>query len=446
MKKVLIIGSGGREHALGYSIAQDSEVDEVLYAKGNPGTDAEKKGKNVKVKDDSGELVAFDGTKKENFEKLADLVEKESIDMVVVGPEQPLVDGIVDFFNERGYDRIFGPTSGAADIEADKSYSSDIMYRAGIPQAESMLCTTTDAAEAAIKKMATPKGIVIKARGLTGGKGVYVCDSGEEALSKLHEHAAAYGPEVLISERLFGQEFSVFGISDGGSVVPLEMSIQDHKPLLDGDEGPNTGGMGAYGPAKVADPAMVRKVANEMMAPLVWEMQKGGEEFKGFLYAAVIMTEEGPKILEYNCRFGDPEAQPAVMMFKDGLYKPISAALDGKLDEVNVEFKPGASCCIVMASNGYPASYEKGFPIGGLKEVSKRRDVKVFHAGTGLEDKKIVTAGGRVLGVTAYSAKGLEGAQDKAYAAVDVIMKATRELNDVEVFVHRNDIGDKGLE
>lgn len=435
MPKVLVIGSGGREHALGWSIAQDSKVDEVLYAPGNAGTGKDEKCRNIKI----------DGAKKENFENLFDIVEKEKVDMVVVGSEQPLVDGIVDFFNERGYNRIFGPRSRAAEIESDKFWSKDIMFALNIPQARTICCYTTERAFSAIPEIARDKGVVIKARGLTGGKGVYVCNSEKEALSMLPRHVEAYGPEVLISERLFGQEFSVFGISDGERVLLLEMSVQDHKPLLDDDKGPNTGGMGAYGPARIADKKMVKKVADTMMTPLVKKMKEHGREYKGFLYAAVIRTGEGPKILEYNCRFGDPEAQPSVMMFKMGLYQPISAALDGKLDEVNVEFKPGASCCVVMASNGYPGKYDKGFPIGGLEEVAELENVKVFHAGTAMEGKKIVTAGGRVLGVTAYSPEGIEDAQGMAYGAVAIIDEATRKLNKKEIFVYRNDIANKAL-
>jgi phosphoribosylamine--glycine ligase len=434
-EKILIIGSGGREHALGWSIAQDSNVEEVIYAKGNPGTSYDKKCANIEL----------DAAKKDNFARLADIVEKENINAIVVGPEQPLVDGIVDFFNGKGYKNIFGPTSAASMIESDKFFSYDLMRDAGIPQARSINITKTGDAERLLSMVNFNKGIVIKARGLTAGKGVYVCDSAKEARKKLKEHAAAYGPEVIIAERLFGQEFSVFGISDGERVVPLEMSVQDHKPLLDGDKGPNTGGMGAYGPVPIADAAVVRKVAEKMMTPAVQQMKKNGVEYKGFLYAAVIMTDKGPKILEYNCRFGDPEAQPSVMMLKNGLYQPIKSALEGKLDEIKVEFRPGASCCVVMASDGYPGSYEKGLKIGGLEKVAKLQDVKVFHAGTGFREGAIITAGGRVLGITAYSSEGIEKAQEKAYEAVKIIDEATTQLNGKKVLIYRNDIASKAL-
>lgn len=444
--KVGIIGGGGREHAMGWSIAQDPEVTEVIYFKGNPGTEQDEKGRNIDL----------DGTQKENFGKLADVVTKEDIGMLVVGPEQPLVDGIVNFFNERGYDGIFGPTSAASAIEADKFFSYDIMKKAGVFQADSILCTTTKQAEQALKKMTIfsdtgsgPFGVVIKARGLTGGKGVYVCDSKEEALASIKEHTKAYGSEVLIAERLFGQEFSVFGLSDGERVSPLEISVQDHKPLLDGDRGPNTGGMGAYCPAPIADAETVRMVADKMTL-IVQEMKKQGKEYKGFLYAAVIMTDTGPKILEYNARFGDPEAQPAVMMLKNGLYQPIKYALDGKLDEIDVKFKEGAACCVVMASNGYPdsgfAKHVKGLRIGELDTAEKFYDVKVFHAGTAYdENKKIVVNGGRVTGITGYSADGIKTAQEKTYRAVQMIDKATTKINNKRVFIYRNDIAEKAI-
>jgi len=435
-KKVLIVGSGGREHALGWSIAQDESVSEVLYAKGNPGTALEEKGRNLDI----------DGTKEENFTALADIVDKECIDMVIVGTEQPLVEGIVNFFNHIGYKRIFGPTTDASKTESDKFFSYRLMNYKKIPQAKSKLCFDLSSAKRAINEMVTDEGIVIKARGLTAGKGVYVCKSKKDALAKLEEHTRKYGSEVLIAERLFGQEFSVFGISDGKNILPLEMSVQDHKRQLDGDKGPNTGGMGAYGPAPIADRLVVKDVSEKMMKPVIDFMRKDKHEYKGFLYAAVIMTKDGPKILEYNCRFGDPEAQPSVMMLKNGLYQPISSALEGKLGEINIEFKQGASCCVVMASNGYPESFEKGLPIGGLKAVAEIPDVKVFHAGTATDNGKIVNSGGRVLGVTAYSENGIKDAQELAYYAVSIIDKFTRRMNDgKQVLVYRKDIAHNAL-
>ena len=314
--KVLIIGSGGREHALGWKLGQSDEVSEVIYAPGNAGTQ-EEKGRNISV----------DGSKKDNFPDLLDFVNSESVDMVVVGPETPLADGVVDYFNPRGYNRIFGPTQRASLLESDKFFSFDLMQEIRIPQADSVKCYSTDDAIRAINERTTERGIVIKARGLTGGKGVTVCNSREQALAEIRDHADKYGSEVLIAERLYGQEFSVFGISDGNRVSPLEISLQDHKLLLDGDKGPNTGGMGAYGPAPIASAEVVRRVTENVMTPLVQRMKEQGVEYRGFVYGGMIMTEQGPKVIEFNIRFGDPECQPAMMMLRSDLYKILSSSL-----------------------------------------------------------------------------------------------------------------------
>src|SRR3989344_595156 len=369
--KVLIIGSGGREHALGWNLGQSDEVSEVIYAPGNAGTQ-EEKGRNISV----------DGSKKDNFPDLLDFVNSESVDMVVVGPETPLADGVVDYFNPRGYNRIFGPTQRASLLESDKFFSFDLMQEIRIPQADSVKCYSTDDAIRAINERTTERGIVIKARGLTGGKGVTVCNSREQALAEIRDHADKYGSEVLIAERLYGQEFSVFGISDGNRVSPLEISLQDHKLLLDGDKGPNTGGMGAYGPAPIASAEVVRRVTENVMTPLVQRMKEQGVEYRGFVYGGMIMTEQGPKVIEFNIRFGDPECQPAMMMLRSDLYKILSSSLDGKLDQVKMEFNPGAACCIVLASQGYPEGYKKGLKISGLEDANQVSGIKKFNAGT----------------------------------------------------------------
>ncbi len=436
MVNVMVIGSGGREHALGWSLAQDPNVEEVLYVPGNAGTAGEEKGRNI----------AIDGLKEENFPDLFKIIQSENVYLTVVGPEGPLADGLVDYLNKNGDDRVFGPSKLASALETDKFFSYDIMNDVGIPQAQSIKCFNTEEAIKAIKQMTTDKGIVIKARGLTEGKGVTICDTMEQALKEIRGHAEKYGPEVLVAERLVGQEVSVFAPSDGNVVVPLEISVQDHKPLLDGDRGPNTGGMGAYCPAPIASVNMVKRVADTIMTPVVQEMKSRGMLYEGFMYAGMIMTEEGPKVLEFNIRMGDPEAQPAVMMLKDSLYKPLSYALGGNLNKVNIGFKLGASCCVVMASKGYPEDPKKGFEIGGLEEASELEGVKVFHAGTGLDDRgRIIATGGRVLGVTAYSA-GLRGAQQLAYDAVNIIDKATTALNNKPVFYYRRDIGAKAFQ
>ena len=427
MKKVMILGSGGREHALGWKIGQSDEVSEVIYAPGNAGTQ-EERGRNISI----------DGSKKDNFSTLLDFVNSEGVDMVVVGPEAPLADGVVDYFNSKGYSRIFGPTQKASVLESDKFFSFDIMNELRLPQARSVKCYSTDEAVRTINERTSNRGIVIKARGLTGGKGVTVCDLMEQALSEIRDHAGKYGPEVLIAERLFGQEFSVFGISDGTRVSPLEISIQDHKPLLDNDRGPNTGGMGAYSPAPIASALVVRNVADNIMTPIVQRMKEQGTEYKGFVYGGMIMTDQGPKVIEFNIRFGDPECQPAMMMLRSDLYRTLSSSLDGKLDQIRMEFNSGAACCVVLASQGYPESYKKGLPIGGLEEANKIQGVKVFHAGTRLDNGQILTSGGRVLGVTGYSSNGVADAQRIAYEGV-------AKINVPGDFHYRKDIASKAL-
>ena len=427
--KVLVIGSGGREHALGWKLAQSPEVSKVFYAHGNAGTETEEKGENIPI----------DSAKEENFAALYDFVQDSNIDMVVVGPEVPLANGIVNFFNSRAYHRIIGPNRRASFLESDKFFSYDLMNELGIPQARGIKCYSIEEAKKAIETIATPNGVVLKARGLTGGKGVGVFDSKTFALIFLANHAHEYNHNILVAERLFGQEFSVFVISDGTKVSPLEMSVQDHKPLLDNDKGPNTGGMGAYCPVPIAPASLVKRISNEILNPLVQRMKEKDMEYKGIIYAGMIMTDQGPKVLEFNIRFGDPENQPLMMMLKSDLYHALDSSLRGRLEDVKLEFNPGAACCVVLASQGYPGSYEKGLPISGLREATRMPNVKVFHAGTKYNEKQdIVTNGGRVLGVTAYSHNGLEDAQYLAYLAAD-------KINIHGGFHCRKDVGDKGL-
>ncbi|MBI2663362.1 phosphoribosylamine--glycine ligase [Candidatus Woesearchaeota archaeon] len=427
MSKVLIIGSGGREHALGWKIAQSPEVSEVLYSSGNAGTYNEIKGRNIETSGSN--------------EDLAHLIESENIDLTIIGPEQPLANGLVDFLNSRGYYKVFGPTEKAAQLESDKFFSYRIMKELKIPQADSILCKSLDEAIDAIEKTGFT---VIKARGLTAGKGVTVCSTKEETLEIVEKHSEQYKDKdgnyhVLIAERLYGQEFSVFGISDGKIVSPLEISLQDHKRLLDNDKGPNTGGMGAYCPVPIASKDLVRYVANKIMTPVIQKMRSDGIEYKGFIYAGMIMTNKRLRVLEFNVRFGDPECQPAMMMINNGLYETISLALEGKLNRPKINFKPGASCCVVLASQGYPENYKKGLLISGLDEVNGIGNVKIFHAGTKLDySNRIVTAGGRVLGVTAYSEDGIGEAQKLAYYTV-------QRINIDGGFYYRRDIGSKAL-
>ncbi|MBI4440636.1 phosphoribosylamine--glycine ligase [Candidatus Woesearchaeota archaeon] len=395
---VLVIGSGGREHALGWRLAQSSAVSCVYYAPGNGGT-AEGKCRNVSLL---------------QFRDIAQFITAEHIGMTVVGPEAPLVNGLVDFLYQHGCKRVFGPTQKAAQLEADKFFSYGLMSRLSIPQAMAKMCYSLDEAFTVIRNHPTEQ-VVIKARGLTGGKGVVVCDSKAQALSEMVAHAATYGPEVLIAERLSGEEFSVFGISDGERVLPLKLSVQDHKRLLDGDTGPNTGGMGAYCPAPVAPSSMVQSIADSVMTPLVQQMKADGIVYKGFLYAGMMLTAAGPKVLEFNVRFGDPECQAAMMMVTN-LAEVIASALDGHLQPLDC--RPGAACCVVLASSGYPGPFKKGLPITGIIETES---VKVFHAGTRAEHGLLSTDGGRVLGVTAYSPQGIASARAQAYDAASSI-------------------------
>lgn len=433
MGKALVIGSGGREDSMGWKFAQSDNVSAVFHAPGNAGTEG---GKRVNI--------GIDGAKKDNFEKLYNFVKDAHIDMVVVGPEAPLAAGVVDYFNERGYNRIFGPTQRASPLESDKFFSFDIMDDIGVPQANSIKCYDLEEARMAIRELSTQEGVVIKARGLTGGKGVAVCDSRDIALQEIDQHRKEYGPEVLIAERLFGQEFSVFGISDGNKISPLEISVQDHKRQLDGDQGLNTGGMGAHCPAPIAPRDVVLDVANRIMTPVVQRMKEIGREYKGFLYAGMIMTEEGPKVIEFNIRFGDPECQPAMMMLKSDLYNSLSLALDGKLESKDLEFNPGAACCVVLTSQGYPEDkYKKnlGLDITGLDAAESLPGVKVFHAGTKRDGDRILNSGGRVLGVTAYYpylTESIKHAQKMAYSAVS-------RINIPGGFAFRKDIASKAL-
>lgn len=408
MTKILIIGSGGREHALGWKFSQNDEISAVFYAPGNGGTE-ENKGKNIRI----------DGTKKENFGKIHDFIIDEKIDMVIVGPEVPLADGIVDFLNMRGYERVFGPSHQASLLESDKFFSYDLMDRLNIQQAKSIKCSTIEEAKRAINLHCGPKGIVTKERGLTGGKGVYVHTSKNGALKGVGLHFTTHCNDILIAERLFGKEFSVFGISDGTKVIPFGVAFQDHKRLRDNDKGPNTGGMGAYGPVPFFTKEVIDVICKTILTPIVQEMRNLGAIYKGFIYAGMMITKDGFKVLEFNVRFGDPECQPAMMMLKSDLYDLLSCALDGRLDN-NIQFS-GFSCCVVLASKGYPGYYNKHLPISGLEDAEKIENVKIFHAGTEKEGNGLYSIGGRVLGVTGYSLNNIEEARKDAYRAISKI-------------------------
>jgi len=405
---VLIIGSGGREHALAWKVAQSRRAERVFVAPGNAGTadDAE----NVPIRGD-------------DFPALIKFVKENDVRLTVVGPEAPLAEGVVDAFDQAGL-RIFGPNKDAAELEASKVFCKDLLRNADVPTADYQ---TFDDPEMAIKHLQDREDvpIVVKADGLAAGKGVIVCAGREEALAAVEKVArekafGAAGDRLVIEERLDGQEASVLAITDSRTLVTLQPA-QDHKPAGDGDTGPNTGGMGAYCPAPLVDDQVLHWIEEHVLVPTVHAMKRARRPFRGVLYAGLMITNQGPKVLEYNVRFGDPECQPLLMRLKTDLLEVLDAAVEAKLDEIDpLQWDPRPAVCVVMASEGYPGSYTKGHPIRGLEEAEKMPDVKVFHAGTKISDGRAVTAGGRVLNVTALGSN-IANAKLNAYTAVKAI-------------------------
>ena len=406
--KVLIIGNGGREHALAWKIGKSPRVDKVFVAPGNAGTALE--AENV-------DLQATD------FPRLIKFVKENGIGLTVVGPEQPLAEGIVDAFHAEKL-RIFGPTKAAAELESSKVFCKNLLRHANVPTAdyrvfrnpEHAITFLTDREEAPV---------VVKADGLAAGKGVVVCPGRVMAIdavnriARLKEFGAA-GNQIVIEERLDGQEVSVLAITDGQTIVTLPPA-QDHKAARDGDLGPNTGGMGAYCPAPMVDAEMLHRIEEHMLVPTVHAMKRARRPFRGVLYAGLMLTHQGPKVLEFNVRFGDPECQPLLMRLKTDLVEVMEATIDRRLSEIApLEWHPQASVCVVMASEGYPGKYETGRPIRGLDEAALVPDVKVFHAGTATSAGQVVTNGGRVLGVTALGSS-IAAAKLQAYTAVKKI-------------------------
>lgn len=422
--KVLIIGGGGREHALAWKIAQSARVDEVIVAPGNAGTAQEPGIRNVSVAAD-------------NIDALLDLATKEKIGLTVVGPEAPLVAGIVDRFTAAGL-RCFGPVQDAARLEGSKAFSKEFMARHGIPTADYAAFTEIEPALAYIAEQGAP--IVVKADGLAAGKGVIVAQTEAEAATAvrdmLQDNAfGEAGSRVVIEECLIGEEASFIAIVDGKSILLLATS-QDHKARDDGDTGPNTGGMGAYSPAPVITAEIAERAMNEVMRPTVDGMAKDGSPYVGFLYAGLMIAADGtPKVLEFNCRFGDPETQPILFRLRSDLVGLIDAALDGVLDEQTADWDPRTALGVVMAAGGYPTSYRKGDHIDGLPTESSE-NTKVFHAGTSGQKGEIVTSGGRVLCVVALGDTTTE-AQTTAY---DLVAKI--EWPDV---FYRTDIGYRAI-
>ncbi len=420
--KILVIGSGGREHALVWKIAKSTSVKKIFCAPGNAGI---------------ADLATCVDIGSGQIMELVSFVKKEQIDLTVVGPEDPLASGIVDVFEEQGL-RIFGPSKKAARIEASKSFAKSIMTKYNIPTAEGGTFTNLRKAEAYVRRIGAP--VVVKADGLAAGKGVFVCATEEEAIKALKKilSKGAFGESgksVVVEECLVGEEASFLAFTDGKTVVPLPSS-QDHKAIYEKDKGPNTGGMGAYSPAPIVDGYMHRKIMAEVMMPMVRAMAAEGCPYKGVLYAGLMIDGEKVKVLEFNARLGDPEAQPLLMRLKTDIVSIMEAIIDERLETIKLEIDERAAVCVVMASGGYPGKYKKGLPIKGLPNAKRMQNVMVFHAGTSLKGKEITATGGRVLGVTALG-KTVDKAIAKAYRAVTRISW--------ENVYFRNDIGMKAI-
>jgi len=420
MSKVLVIGSGGREHALAWKLAQSPRVSEVIVAPGNAGTATEAKCRNAPVK-----VTDLDG--------LLQLARDEGVALTVVGPEVPLVAGVVDRFREAGL-RIFGPTAAAAQLEGSKAYAKDFLARHGIPTAFYAVHTDVDAALAYIREKGAP--IVVKADGLAAGKGVIVAMTLEEAEAAVRDMLSGNafgdaGARVVIEEFLEGEEASFISMVDGSTALPMATS-QDHKRVGDGDTGPNTGGMGAYSPAPVVTPEVHARIMREVVEPTVAGMAADGIPFTGFLYAGLMIDRNGaPKVIEFNVRFGDPETQPVMLRLQSDLVELVEAAIDGRLHEVQAQWDPRPSLGVVMAARPYPESPVTGDVIEGLDAVPA--DARVFHAGTALDTEgRVVSAGGRVLCVAALG-DSVSDAQRRAYAGVAAIHWTNG--------FHRSDIG-----
>ncbi|MFP3982795.1 MAG: phosphoribosylamine--glycine ligase [Desulfurivibrionaceae bacterium] len=404
--KVLVVGSGGREHALVWKLSRSTRVDKVFCAPGNGGIAG---------------LASCVDISDQDIPGLCSFAETNGIDLTVVGPEVPLVKGIVDAFSEKGL-RIFGPGSKAARLEGSKVFSKELMEKYGIPTGKYLTCKSREEAFAGLKTLGLP--VVIKADGLAAGKGVIVAHSESEARSAVDKimsdrEFGEAGRIVVLEEFLRGQEASFIALTDGKTVLPLPSS-KDHKAAYDGDQGPNTGGMGAFSPSPLIDEVLERRIIEEVMLPTVRALANEDSPFKGILYAGLMIDEGNPVVLEYNCRLGDPEAQPILMRLQNDLVDIFEAVIDERLDEVVLNIDPRPSVCVVMASGGYPGLYEKGKKISGLDQADRHEDVMVFHAGTSVENNTLVTSGGRVLGVTALG-QDLNEAVEKAYEVVDRI-------------------------
>ncbi len=420
--RVLLVGGGGREHTLAWKLSRSRQLKQLYIAPGNPGT--VQLGANVKIKDnDIVGLVRF--------------AQEKKIDLVAVGPEDPLAAGLVDALSDVGI-RAFGPTAAATAIEADKAFAKKIMHSSSIPTAEGRTFDNFRDARAYIASR--DSAVVVKATGLAKGKGVFVCDEPSDGILAAEKIMVDRvfgdaGNHVLVEEKLIGQEASILAFVDGHNIYVME-SAQDHKPIGDGDTGPNTGGMGAYSPAPIVTEKLISQIEREILVPLVDGMNRNDTPYKGVLYAGLMLTAGGPKVLEFNARFGDPETQPILMRMKGDLLEIMTAVCDGTLDKIDLSWDPRPAVCVVMASGGYPGDYEKGKVITGIEDAEKNPDVKVFQAGTKTQDDKLITNGGRVLGVTAMGAN-ISEAQSRAYEAVKMI--------NFEGAYYRKDIAEKAM-
>jgi len=405
--KVLIVGSGGREHAMAWKVAQAKQVTQVWVAPGNAGTQVDNKVKNIEIAVDA-------------IEQLVTFALQENIELTIVGPEVPLCLGIVDQFQQAGL-KCFGPSKGAAQLEGSKAFSKDFLARNNIPTAAYANFTERQKAKDYVKKMGTP--IVIKADGLAAGKGVIIAQDESQAFAAIEDMLEGNkfgdaGHRVVIEEFLEGEEASFIVMVDGKNILPLATS-QDHKARDDGDLGPNTGGMGAYSPAPLVTQEMHQKIMQQVIMPTVEAMAKEGNPYTGFLYAGIMVSPQGePKVLEFNCRFGDPETQPIMCRLQTDLHQLCLRAIEGKLDQTCVDWDPRFAVGVVMAAGGYPESYNKGDEISGIEKASK--NCQVFHAGTKIANQKIVTHGGRVLCVVALADR-VSDAQKQAYQGVEAI-------------------------
>ncbi|WP_425397704.1 phosphoribosylamine--glycine ligase [Aeoliella sp.] len=405
---VLVVGNGGREHALAWKLAQSPRVETVFVAPGNAGTATDA----VNVDISATDIPAVVKFAKDN-----------DVGLTVVGPEAPLVAGMVDALQDAGL-RAFGPSKAAAELEGSKVFCKNLLRNADVPSADYRVFRDAESATHYLTER-DDDPVVVKADGLAAGKGVIVCSNRAEALIAVDRIAGSKefgeaGNQLVIEERLVGQEASVLAITDGRTLITLP-AAQDHKPAYDGDQGPNTGGMGAYCPTPLVTDDMLAGVEESVLVPTIHQMKRSRKPFRGVLYAGLMLTKGGAKVLEYNVRFGDPECQPLLMRLKTDLLDVLEAAVDGRLDEVgDLEWDPRPAVCVVMASEGYPGSYEKGYPIRGLSEAAALEDVKVFHAGTSIVDGQVVNTGGRVLGVTALG-DTVAKAKLLAYQAVKCI-------------------------